>query len=367
MTDLSRKSSNKLVLTGGGTAGHVIPHLALKDAFDDEGWELHYIGSGGIEKDLISETSIPFYVIKTGKLRRYFSWQNLFDIFRLALGIGQSFILLIRIKPFAVFSKGGFVSVPVCLAAWVLGIPVVSHESDFSPGLANRIIGRFAHQLLYAFAESSKFLPAHKSKFVGTPVRSNLSSGDKVRGLNYAGFEQDDRRTVILVMGGSTGSEKLNRAAIDSFSTLKSKFRMIHLTGKGKSSDFHSDGYASFEYVNDELKDLLACSDIVVGRAGANSIFEWLSLTKPMLLVPLVQGSRGDQVDNARCFQQHGWASVLDEANLSAESLAHSLEELISRSEQMTERQKSAEVGDKAAQDIVHVFRQLADSRGIKV
>lgn len=349
----------KLVLTGGGTAGHVMPHLAIKEALEKQGCLLFYIGSNGIEKEIINREGIQFFTIQTGKLRRYFSWQNFLDIFRVAVGVVQSCLILIYIRPFAVFSKGGFVSVPVCFAAWLLRIPVVAHESDYSPGLANRFISRFAALILYSFPETERFLPTRKSRWVGTPVRTDLSSGDRQQGLKIAGFDSLDERPVLLVMGGSTGAERINRIVVDSLPKLTKDFRVIHLTGKGKNILPSREGYAAFEYVGEELKHLLAATDLVVGRAGANSIFEWLFLKKPMLLIPLLAGSRGDQVDNAECFKKRGWAMVLGEKNLNQESFLTSVRDLYNGRDSLIEKCDQHSVGQDSISSIVSILTGL--------
>ncbi len=325
--------SKKVVLTGGGTAGHVMLHLALIPEMKKRGWMLHYIGSKGIEKDLIEPTDIPFHVISTGKLRRYFSLQNFFDIFKVIIGTLQCFIILVRLRPQLVFSKGGFVSVPVAVAAWLLGIPVVSHESDVTPGLANRIILKFARKVMFSFPDTAKYLPKDKSQYVGTAIRQELFSGDRSRGLKMCGFDESDEVPVVLVMGGSQGSLKINEAIVSCQNSLLSHFRIIHLTGKGKSVSIEHKNYKGFEFVSEELKDLMAASHMCIARAGANSIFEFLALKKPMLLIPLEEGSRGDQVVNAESFAKNNWAIVLREKELSGESLIRELDHLKEKQE----------------------------------
>jgi UDP-N-acetylglucosamine--N-acetylmuramyl-(pentapeptide) pyrophosphoryl-undecaprenol N-acetylglucosamine transferase len=335
----SHKKTRRLLLTGGGTAGHVMPHLALRQEFEHQKWELHYIGSKGIERDIILKEGIPFHCIAAGKLRRYVSVENAIDIFRVAWGTLQSLFILRRLRPFAVFSKGGFVSVPVCVAAWLWRIPVVSHESDLTPGLANRIIARFARSLLFTFPETAKFIAAGRGEYVGAPVRAELLRGDRSRGMSVCSFSLDDARPVVMIMGGSTGADRINRAVVEALDHLLARYRIIHLTGRGKMLVSAKPGYAPFEFVREELPHLMAAADFIVGRAGANSIFEFLALHKPMLLIPLVQGSRGDQVDNARCFASHGWAKILPESELSSGSLLESLSQLALESSSMQEAQ----------------------------
>ncbi len=324
----------KICLTGGGTAGHVMPHLALLPDFRQQGWEVFYIGSAGIEKQIIEQQQLHFYTIATGKLRRYFSLQNFFDVGKVIWGIFQATYILLRERPNVIFSKGGFVSVPVAIAARICCIPVVSHESDLTPGLANKIIAPFANKILYTFAETSKYLPAN-AELVGLPVRRELSAGSRVRGLQLCGFVTDLTRPVLLIMGGSQGAVRLNDAVYDALPQLLQAFYVVHITGKGKGRVVNHDGYKAFEFVGPELADILSATDLVISRAGATAIFEFLSLQKPMLLVPLVVGSRGDQVLNAQYFARQGWAHVVDEATLTSASLMQAMNRLVKEQEAM--------------------------------
>lgn len=309
----------RIVLTGGGTAGHVMPHIAILDELKHAGFEVHYIGSSGMEKELAGKFGIPFHQIATGKLRRYFSIQNFIDVFRIVAGLFQAIGLMLKLHPKVVFSKGGFVAVPVTLAAWICRIPVVTHESDYSPGLANKIIAPFSRRILYTFPETGKFLSSEKALFVGTPVRPDLFTGDLDKGRNFSGFS--NAKPILLVMGGSQGAQRVNDALKSILPRLLNTFNVVHLTGKGKSIGFSNPDYRGFEFVGDELKDVFAAADLVVSRAGANSIFELLALKKPMLLIPLEIGSRGDQVLNAKSFAAKGWALQLSESSMTADSL----------------------------------------------
>ena len=239
----------KVVLTGGGTAGHVMPHIALLDEMQMKGWKLHYIGSySGIERDLIAEHSICYSAISTGKLRRYFSWQNFLDLFKVVIGTLQAFWLLWRIRPNAVFSKGGFVSVPVAVAAWFLRIPVVTHESDRSPGLANRIILKFAKSIGYSFPDTAKYIPAGKGFQCEAPVRKSILDGNLSAGLKHCGFDSNVDKPVVLVMGGSLGAKRLNDLVFACLEELKKHVRVIHITGKGKQGQncTNDKNYVSF-------------------------------------------------------------------------------------------------------------------------
>lgn len=307
-----------LVLTGGGTAGHVMPHIALLPHFERAGYEVLYIGGDHIEKKLAAEYAVAFLPIATGKLRRYFSWQNFADIFRIAWGFLQSLGHLMRKKPQAVFSKGGFVSVPVCYAAYCLGIPVITHESDFTPGLANKLLAPVVRTTLVCFADTQKFIKG-SSVLAGSPVRDALLAGDRAKGLAHCGFGAE--KPVLLVMGGSLGAQRVNDAIGAILPELLETFQVVHITGKGKSSIEEVPGYKAFTFVSEPLPHILAAADIVVSRAGANSIFEFLALRKPMVLIPLEIGSRGDQVQNARYFAGKDWAKVLSERDLDPSEL----------------------------------------------
>ncbi len=331
-----------IVLTGGGTAGHVMPNLAILDQLKRSGFEVHYVGSGGIEKELITKAGIPFHQISTGKLRRYFSLQNFFDLFRLAAGFFQAILIMLKLRPKIVFSKGGFVAVPVTLGAWLCRIPVVTHESDYSPGLANRIIALFARKILYTFPETASSLPPHKAMHVGTPVRKELFEGNAKRGLDLCGFEGD--KPILLVMGGSQGAQRINDSLKEILPKLVASWDVVHLTGKGKSIGYSHPGYRAFEFVGEELKDIFAAAKIVVSRAGANSIFELLALEKPMLLIPLELGSRGDQVLNAKSFATNGWAQILSETTMTGNGLLEAIEKLSRAGADMSRKQSSASI-----------------------
>jgi UDP-N-acetylglucosamine--N-acetylmuramyl-(pentapeptide) pyrophosphoryl-undecaprenol N-acetylglucosamine transferase len=345
----------KIVMTGGGTAGHVVPHLALLPGMKERNWETYYIGSSGIEKRMISKTGVKFYTISAGKLRRYFSFQNFLDVFKVFWGLVQSLFIILKIRPTLVFSKGGFVSVPVALAAWVLRVPVLTHESDLTPGLANKIVKKFCKKILFTFPETEKFLPKGRSVYVGSPVREDIFSGSIENGCKITGFSKDDPRPIIMVMGGSLGAQKLNDLIASEIVALTKKARFIHITGQGKKVMDNRDGYCSFEFVSEELKDLFAITDLVMARSGANSIFEFLALNKPMMLIPLEAGSRGDQLQNATSFVESGYAILKREQDLELDSVEAALDELIFRSDEITAKQK--EFSTSSA--IKKVFEQL--------
>ncbi len=313
----------KIVMTGGGTAGHVTPNLALIPTLREKGYEISYIGSyEGIERDLLIAADIPYEGIDSGKLRRYFDPKNFTDPFKVIHGFDQAHHILRTTKPDIVFSKGGFVSVPVVLAAWKLGIPAIIHESDMTPGLANRIASRGATRICCNFPETLAYLPANKAVLTGTPIREELRLGNKERALSFCGFTPD--KPVLLIMGGSIGSVFINNAVRESLDTLLETYQIIHLCGKGNTDDALNgkQGYQQYEYISRELPDLFAAASLVVSRAGANAICELLALHKPNILIPLSRNaSRGDQILNAQSFEKQGFSYVIEEENVTAQSL----------------------------------------------
>ena len=313
----------KLLLTGGGTAGHVTPNIAMLPLLREQGYDISYIGSyNGIEKKLITEQNVPYYGISTGKLRRNFDLKNLTDPFRVIKGCFEARKLIRTIKPDVVFSKGGFVSVPVVLAAHREHIPVIIHESDMTPGLANKICIPYSDKVCCNFPETVAMIPDSKGILTGTPIRAELSRGDRQTGLDLCHFTSN--KPVIMVIGGSLGAQHVNEAIRSILPSLLERFQVVHLCGKGKvdESFYSTTGYYQFDYIDKELKDLFAAADIVVSRAGANAIFELLSLNKPNLLIPLPAGaSRGDQILNAQSFKKQGFSMVLPEEELTNESL----------------------------------------------
>jgi UDP-N-acetylglucosamine--N-acetylmuramyl-(pentapeptide) pyrophosphoryl-undecaprenol N-acetylglucosamine transferase len=319
----------KIVMTGGGSAGHVTPNLALIPVLQTQGWSIEYIGSEkGVERAMIEATHIPYHTIKTGKLRRYFSWQNVLDPFFVLQGIWQSYVLLRRIKPEVVFSKGGFVALPVVIGAWLARIPVVAHESDFSIGLANRLSFPFVNTICVTFpAARTKFKNPAKVMVTGTPIREGLLQGERVKGLQFCGFQAD--KPCLLVIGGGAGAQAINRCVRQALPMLLPSMQIIHICGPGKTdaSLNHQTGYFQLEYAHAELADLFAASDWVVSRAGANALYELLVLAKPHILIPLPYSqSRGDQIENARYFEHLGASHVLAEEQLNPETLAQAIQ-----------------------------------------
>lgn len=320
----------KIILTGGGTAGHVTPNLALLPSLREAGYEISYIGSyHGIERKLIENAGIPYYGISSGKLRRYFDIKNFSDPLRVLKGYGEALRLLKRHKPDVVFSKGGFVAVPVVLAARHFKIPTIIHESDMTPGLANKICIPSAVRVCCNFPETIKYLPGDKAVLTGSPIRRELLAGDRLAGLSYANLGAD--QPVLLIIGGSLGSVTVNQAVRSILPRLLAKYQVIHICGKGNLDEdlIGRAGYVQFEYVDAPLKHLFAAADLVISRAGANSICELLALRKPNLLIPLsASASRGDQILNANSFAKQGFSKVLEEESISGETLYQAIDSL---------------------------------------
>lgn len=326
----------KIIMTGGGTAGHVTPNIALMPALRNEGYEISYIGSyEGIEKRLIEEQGVSYYGISSGKLRRYFDPKNFSDPFKVLKGYSQSVKLLKKLKPDVVFSKGGFVSVPVVLAARHCKIPAIIHESDLTPGLANKLAIPGAVKVCCNFPETLNYLPKEKAVLTGSPIRQELLKGNANHAFSLCRFS-DRTKPVIMIVGGSTGSRAINTAIRGLLPELVKSYNIIHLCGKGNLDEtLHSvSGYAQFEYANQELSDMFALSDLVISRAGANAICELLALRKPNILIPLsAEASRGDQILNANSFRSQGFSYVLEESELTNTALLEAIEHVFRKKE----------------------------------
>ena len=320
----------KIVLTGGGSAGHVTPNIALLPSLREAGYEITYMGSyDGIERRLVEDFGLPYVGIATGKFRRYLDLQNLTDPFRVIKGFGEARRFLKKYHPDVVFSKGGFVAVPVVRAAASLGIPCIIHESDMTPGLANKICIPVARKVCCNFPETLKLLPGDKAVLTGSPIRAELAQGNKLAGLDMCGFNANT--PVVMVIGGSLGGANVNKAVRAALPSLLGDFQVVHLCGKDKVDNLllNTPGYRQFEYVKAELKDLFAMADVVISRAGANAICELLALKKPNILIPLpASSSRGDQLLNARSFEAQGFSIVIGEDDLTTELLVDKVHEL---------------------------------------
>jgi UDP-N-acetylglucosamine--N-acetylmuramyl-(pentapeptide) pyrophosphoryl-undecaprenol N-acetylglucosamine transferase len=336
-----------ICFTGGGSAGHVTPNIAIINELDHQEWNINYIGSKkGIEKELITKINIPYHEISSGKLRRYVDFENVKDIFRVLRGCLEARKILKKLRPNLVFSKGGFVSVPVIVAARSLGIPIFIHESDMTPGLANKISQRFATKIFTSFEETEKFFPKNQTMAIGSPIRKEILNGSPEQGRRFLGFHH--KLPILTIMGGSLGAKKINEAVRESIHDLTSKYQIVHLCGKGNVDQalIGFPGYKQFEYIHDELPNILAATDTVLTRGGSNAIFEFLALKIPMLIIPLSKAqSRGDQILNAKSFEEKGYSLTLEEENLTKESLKHSLEKLEKNRDQFKETMASSVQG----------------------
>jgi len=319
-----------IVLTGGGTAGHVTPNIAMIPRLQELGYKITYIGSyDGIEKKLIEDFGIPYYGISSGKFRRYFDFKNFSDPFNVLKGYREARKLLQQLHPDIVFSKGGFVTVPVVIAAKHRKIPAIIHESDMTPGLANKLCIPSAVKVCCNFPETINHLPKEKAVLTGTPIRQELLSGSAKAALQFTGLSAD--KPVILIIGGSLGATMINESIRGILPQLLKDFQIIHLCGNDKLDEslMNTTGYVQYEYIKKELADLFALADIVISRAGANAICEISALKKPNLLIPLsAKASRGDQILNSRSFERLGYSMVLEEAQLTDETLSHAIQDL---------------------------------------
>ena len=338
----------KIVMTGGGTAGHVTPNLALVPLLKENNYEISYIGSyTGIEKSMVEEANITYYGISSGKLRRYFDLKNLSDPFRVIKGFFEANKLMKQLKPDVVFSKGGFVSVPVVMAAAKNHIPAIIHESDMTPGLANKLAIPFASKVCCNFPETMQYLPEGKAVHTGSPIRKELFSGNKEAGLEFTGFNAN--KPVILIMGGSIGSRFINNAVWASLDTLLEDFQIVHLVGKGNINNdlVGRDGYKQYEFISEQLNDIFAMTDLMISRAGANSISEILALKIPNILIPLsAAASRGDQILNAASYEKQGFSTVLQEEELTGELLVSSVKDVYAKRDEIRARMAESKLLD---------------------
>lgn len=354
----------KILLTGGGTAGHVTPNIALIPSLRKLNYDIRYIGSyDGIEKKLIEEMGIPYTGISSGKLRRYMSAKNFTDPFRVIKGYSEAKKFVKEFKPDILFSKGGFVSVPVVLACKKYKVPIIIHESDMTPGLANKISIPYARIVCHNFPETKNYLPEGKSRLTGSPIRVELMKGDKNAGLKLCGFTSD--KPVIMVTGGSLGALSLNKAVRDALPELLKYFQIVHLCGKGKIDEslINTPSYIQFEYIKEEMKDLFAMADVVISRAGANAICEIQALCKPNILVPLpATASRGDQILNAESFKKQGFSEVLDEETLTTGTLLETVRNVYDNRQHYIDVMKSSKV-DNAVNTIIELIESIVNNQ----
>ena len=350
----------RIILTGGGTAGHVTPNIALMPALEKKGFDIRYIGSkNGMEREMIRAVHVPYYGISSGKLRRYFDVKNFTDPFRVLKGYLEARSIMKKLKPDIVFSKGGFVTVPVVMAAKHCGIPVIIHESDMTPGLANKLALPSASKVCCNFPETLNHLPEEKAVLTGSPIRKELFEGNREKGLRFCGFTSD--KPVLLIMGGSLGSVAINTAVRKELDVLLETFQIAHLCGKGNldPSLDNKKGYAQFEFVSDELNDIFACTDLMVSRAGANAICEILALRKPNVLIPLsAKASRGDQILNAASFEKQGYSYVLQEEDVTNETLLKAIRTVYEQKDTYINSMEKSKLSDPIAV-IMDLFDEL--------
>lgn len=339
----------KIAFTGGGTAGHIFPGIAVAEALKKEhkDLQLFWIGSKrNNEKLLIEEHKIDFFSIPTGKLRRYFSLQNILDMFKVIAGIFKSFYLLLKLKPDLLFSKGGYVAVPPCIAAKILRIPIIIHESDFSPGLTTRLSATFATTICVSYTQTIEmFSNKLKTKciYTGNPVRESFYTASRERGKKFLAFNSNDKK-ILLVIGGSLGAAQINDLIEETIIDVCKNFFVVHQLGSANFSKARSikakleaydkslvENYKPFEFIGNEMPDVLAASDLVVSRAGANSLWEIVSQSKPCVLIPLsAASSRGDQIENASFFREAGCAEVLIDDEVNAKNFLASIDKIFS-------------------------------------
>lgn len=359
----------KIVMTGGGTAGHVTPNLALVPRLKEEGFDIKYIGSRiGIEKEIIKDANIPYYEISSGKLRRYFDIKNFTDPFKVMKGVIEASKILKKEKPDIIFSKGGFVAVPVVIAASMKNIPVISHESDLTPGLANKLSAPFCSKLCVTFRESLKYIKEGKGILTGTPIRKEILDGNAAKGKEFCGFK--DNKEILLIIGGSLGAKSINDEIRKNVKEILKDFNIIHICGKDNLDNKLNNikGYVQYQYVKDELAHLLKASDYVISRAGANVIFELLALNKPTLLIPLSKKiSRGDQILNAKSFEKEGYSIVLDEDEMMGNNkvILAKIKELKEKSGILKNNMKNSKVQN-GVEAILEVIIRSIESKGRK-
>lgn len=357
----SKKSENsviKIAFTGGGTGGHIYPGLAVADSLrklaEESGRkvEIHWIGNSiGMDKKIVEnnldanarKSADYFYGIPSGKLRRYLSFKNFLDLFKIFAGFISSFFILLKIRPSVLFSKGGFVSVPPCISARLLKIPVFTHECDFTPGLATRINSRSAKNILVSFEETKEYFSASDKKKVivtGNPVRPVFYSASVEKGLSFLGIKNKEK-PILLVQGGSLGARQINTLVQENIEWLCKNFIVVHQTGSKNTdqsqfsslSDEIKANYKPYPFIYSEMPDVIAASDIVLSRAGSNSLWECSVLAKPMILIPLTgNGTRGDQEDNADFFDKANAAIVLKRETATSEKLRDALNQLLQES-----------------------------------
>ena len=346
---MDKKRNRKIALVGGGTAGHITPNLALVPELKNRGYEIIYVGSkGGMEERIMEKAGIPFYGVTSDKLRRYFDLKNFAMPFNVIKGIREAKKILEKQKVDIIFSKGGFVAVPIIIAASSMHIPIISHEADITPGLANRIAAPRSKVICCNFEETAKHF-GKKGVHTGSPIRQEILYGDKERALEFLGFK--NKKPIIFVTGGSLGSQYINELIRNNIDSLLENYNVIHQCGSGKGLKTPpiQEGYKEFEIISEKLPDIFAASDFVISRAGANIIFELLALKKPNLLIPLSKkASRGDQILNAKSFEKKNYSIVLteEEQDMKPWLFFERIDELVNKKDKMIEAMNNAKEND---------------------
>ena len=340
------ENMKKIALTGGGTAGHITPNLALIPELKKRGYDVIYIGGkNNMECDACKIAGIAFFGITSDKLRRYFDLKNFIMPFNVIRGIIESYKILKAEKVNIIFSKGGYVSVPVIIAGSMLHIPIISHEADFTPGLANRIATPLSKVICCNFKETAKMLKG-KGVWTGLPIRKSLLNGNAIEGKKWLGF--DDDKPIIFITGGSLGAKYINELIRKNLDRLLINYNIAHQCGKGKvDKSIEKNGYKQFDVIINELPNVMAAADFVISRAGANIIFELLALNKPNILIPLSKrASRGDQEENAKSFESNNFSIVLfeEDENQNNNLLFDKIDELNNKKYEMVEAMKKAPV-----------------------
>lgn len=340
---------NTIILTGGGTAGHCTPHLSILPYLKKDFKNVYYIGSkNGIEKEIIEKANIKYFPITCQKLVRKITIKNLKIPFSLIKGVNEAGAILDKVKPNVIFSKGGYVALPVVLAAKRRNIPVIAHESDYTVGLANKISSRYCKKMLTSFPETAKNLK--NGEYVGSPIRINLNGIDKEKTIKEFGF--NGKKPIILITGGSTGAKAINDCVRKTLDKLLQKFNILHVCGKGNLDNKleNTKGYYQTEYLH-ELEKAYAVASLCISRAGSNTLFELLSIKMPTLLIPLPKGvSRGDQVLNANYFYKKGMVNMLEQENLTPESLYNEIMALFNNKKSIISNISKNPICDKSRQ-----------------
>lgn len=328
-----------IVLTGGGTAGHIMPNIALLDELKKHFNKIYYIGTSGMEKNIVKKYNIPFYEITASKFTRKLSFKLFALPFKLLKSISEAKKILKQLNVDVIFSKGGYVSVPVAIAGKKLNIPVVTHESDLSMGLANRIITKYAKKVCVSFP-----ITANKNKkciYTGSPIRKCIFEGNKQNVLKECNF--DTNKPTILFVGGSLGAKAINDFVTEYIDKLTQKYNILHIAGKN-TNEINKKNYRKVKFANN-IQDYFSASDIVISRSGANTIFELCSIEKPMILIPLPKGnSRGDQVENAKYFADNNLAYVLPQEKLNYTNIVYEIEKTLTNKEKLKNNMKKLDI-----------------------